>query len=154
MALSWNDFKKVLDWGKTAYDVNEGLTKQQQADKNLGDACNGYVADPSAENRARLRKAHEDWYHTPAENVGGAANSALPNGIGDVLDLFGINPVGDWLKGLQDSSGNPLSTDRLQAASDHLGKLRQRGLDDADRARCEKAGGILQAIEELPSASS
>lgn len=141
MGLSWKDIKDALGWGKTAYDTNEGLNKQELADKNLGDACNDYVDNPTAENRARLRQAHEDWYHTPADNVGNAPNSALPKGLGDLLDLLGINPVGDWLKGLQDSPGNPVATKRLEDALEYLQK---RGMSDADRARCEKAGDYFK----------
>ena len=139
MGMSWDDLRKLLDAAKQGRDVVEGLSKLDQATQNLKDACDAWEANPTPENEAKVQKANQDWYHTPAENVGDQVTSLAPKGVGDLANRLGIpNPLSEWLKGLQDSPGNPVSQDRLEQATKLYERMNGRTASEGARNRCAK----------------
>ncbi|HRE16701.1 MAG TPA: calcium-binding protein, partial [Rhodocyclaceae bacterium] len=143
----YNDFMNALQGIYDGYGTYDALSQIDQAKKNLGDACNNYLSEPTAENRAKIRSEYEKYRKERYDGTGGGLNNMFGR-IGTLLDIFGINPFGDLIQGLGEkyNAGDA----NLDRAADMLRDLRQSEMSDIDRGRCEEAGDFFKRSRSAP----
>ena len=132
MPLTWEDasaaFGRILG-------LQQGMQEVDQARQNLGNACNNYVDNPTADNRAKVREEWQNYKNSEFEGTGSGLNNILPRPIRDALDLLRFNPFGDLIKGLDDKYNNTgdANADRV---ADMLRDLHKGEMDSMDKTRC------------------
>jgi len=151
MGFDLSQLRQVGEAGKTARDIHEVIKNQDDASQNLGQACNNYLDNPTSENQEKVHRAHEDWYHVPAQGVGEAVGGLAPKGLGDIANGLGLNPIPQGLKDAQDSSANPYQPSKgYENAIEYLRQQSGRKMSDLDRARCDKAGEYFREFKKAP----
>lgn len=142
MGLSLEDLMNALHYAHDAYGAHQDLNEIEQAQKNLGDACDNYLSNMTSENRAKVRDDWEKLKDVLYDKTGSGLNNLLPDPLGTIADLLGINPLGDLIKGLGDkANAGDANADYL---GDVLQDLRKGEMSDMDKGRCLGAEGYFK----------